>query len=186
MTNRQYKTIVIALAIIIVLSLFIIIERKRIGQKLQALTGINPFIDYMNANIKNNNPLNIRHNASFNWVGENANVVAPNFAQFDTIENGIRAAITNLHTYVTRDGANTIEKIVARWAPPSDNNDDASYVDVVMSQLNETYPDLTSTTILDGNYQQLALIAWAMSAVEQGFKNQPAKQLFINVQQQYF
>lgn len=181
--DGYFITVVILLVVIIISSIAVIINRKILGQKLQSLTGVNPFLDYnpmVNTDIKRNNPLNIRHSGSFNWVGEDTTIPAGSFASFDTLDNGIRAAIQNLHTYVTKDGANTIKSIIARWAPPSDNNDDVAYEKVVMEQLTPLYPGLTSDTVLTGNYSQLALIAWAMSAMEQGYSHQPDKQLFIN------
>lgn len=188
MTSKQYKTIIIILSIIIVLSVTTIINKRWIGQRIQSLTGTNPFIDYMPyATSKYNNPLNIRHSSSNKWMGE---IVTPetkngDYARFDTLEHGIRAAIINLHTYVTHENANTINKIINKWAPASDGNDPSSYEKIVMEQLTKIYPSLTSTTVLDGNYAQLAIIAWAMAKVEDG-KYQPAQQTFIDVQKKYF
>lgn len=188
MTKKQYTITIVVLIIIIALSTFVIINKRSLGQKIQSLTGINPFIDYMSSSIKNNNPLNIRHNDTIHWIGETFYNGERNgdFARFDSLENGIRAAIVNLHSYITIHNTNTIRTIIERWAPSSDDNDDSAYEQTVMSQLNKIYPSLTSTTTLSGDYAQLANIAWAMSAVEQGFKNQPPQQSFIDVQQKYF
>lgn len=69
--------------------------------------------------IRNNNPLNLRYVAAINWQGQ----VGQNkgFAVFDKPENGIRAATRNLDNYA-KQGVNTIEKIIARWAPAVENN----------------------------------------------------------------
>lgn len=157
--------------------------RRKIGQKIQASTGFNPYTDIITmSTVKRNNPLNIRHTKAFSWQGEiTTGVNDGDFAQFDTLEHGIRAAIVNLHTYITKDSVNTIHDIINKWAPPIEN-DDVSYEETVMKQL----PELNANDTLDGNYPQLAQLAWAMSAVELGFKNQPSKDTFISVQQKYF
>lgn len=43
---------------------------------------------------------------------------------------GYRAIFVILGTYL-KQGANTIEKIIKRWAPPEDNNDTETYIQVV-------------------------------------------------------
>lgn len=191
MKKETYTSIVIVLSVIIIVSVItIVVNRKKIGQKIQAATGVNPFKDYNmttpTGSVPNNNPLNIRHSSAFTWKGEDPTVANGAFAKFDTIQDGIRAAIINLHTYVTKEGVNTIKGIIAKWAPPTDNNDDTAYETVVMNQLADIYPNLSSTDVIDGNYPQLAIIAWAMSGMEQGFKHQPSKDLFIQTQQMDF
>lgn len=51
------------------------------------------------------------------------------FETFDTAENGLRAMAKILITYF-HEGDDTIEDIINRWAPPSENNTDA-YIDAV-------------------------------------------------------
>lgn len=86
--------------------------------------------------IRNNNPLNLRWYSTINWQGQ----VGQNrgFAVFDKPENGIRAATRTLDTYSKR-GINTVEKIVATWAPAVENNVEA-YISSVCknSGLNRT------------------------------------------------
>lgn len=190
MTDNAYKATITTLILVIIASVVaIIVNRKKIGQKIQAATGVNPFLDISTTpkgTTMNNNPLNIRHSSSFTWQGEDASVKDGDFSKFDTLEHGERAAIINLHTYVTKEGINTIRSIIAKWAPPTDNNDDVAYETVVMKQLADIYPSLSVTDVIDGNYSQLAMIAWAMSGMEQGYAHQPSKQSFIDVQQKYF
>jgi len=69
--------------------------------------------------IRNNNPLNIRHNADI-FKGETKGNNT-SFKTFETMPYGYRAAFITLHTYLTRSW-NTIEKIIARWAPPIEND----------------------------------------------------------------
>jgi hypothetical protein len=69
--------------------------------------------------LRNNNPLNIRHNADV-FQGE-IKGKDRSFKTFETMPYGYRAAFVMLGTFLSR-GWNTIEKIVSRWAPPSENN----------------------------------------------------------------
>lgn len=70
--------------------------------------------------IRNNNPLNIRFNSENNWNGQTGQD-RYGFCVFDTPENGIRAGAKTLDSYA-RIGVNTIEKIISKWAPSSENN----------------------------------------------------------------
>ena len=69
--------------------------------------------------LRNNNPLNIRHNADV-FQGE-VQGTDKSFKTFSTLPFGYRAAFVTLATYNAR-GQNTIEKIISRWAPPIEND----------------------------------------------------------------
>lgn len=69
---------------------------------------------------RNNNPLNIRLSTA-KWRGKRTPSTDPAFEQFDTIQDGVRAAFRILHTYKTRWHCETIYEIIRRWAPPSEN-----------------------------------------------------------------
>jgi len=96
--------------------------------------------------IRNNNPGNIDFNqAAFDrdpWVGEIGLEIhsSPRFTTFDTPEHGIRALCKVLLTYDHhRKGADgspidTVQEVIDRWAPPSENNTDA-YADRVRDTL---------------------------------------------------
>ena len=49
--------------------------------------------------LRNNNPLNIIKSEKINWQGEVKPSTDPNFAQFETLEYGLRAAFKLLRTY---------------------------------------------------------------------------------------
>ena len=49
--------------------------------------------------LRNNNPLNIVKSENINWQGEVKPSTDPNFAQFETLEYGLRAAFKLLRTY---------------------------------------------------------------------------------------
>ena len=67
--------------------------------------------------MRNNNPLNIVKSEKINWQGEVKPSTDPNFAQFETMEYGLRAAFKLLRTYYQKHGCRTIRQIVARWDP---------------------------------------------------------------------
>ena len=74
--------------------------------------------------IRNNNPLNIRKGN--NWIGERKPQTDPDFEEFTSMEFGLRAAFILLRNYIQGKPPawvhyNTIEKIVTRWAPESEN-----------------------------------------------------------------
>lgn len=87
--------------------------------------------------VRNNNPGNIDYHASNAWQGQlgiEVGVPKPRFARFDTPENGIRALGKLLQTYQTKYGLNTVESIIARWAP-SNENDTKAYIDAISKRL---------------------------------------------------
>lgn len=53
------------------------------------------------------------------------------FGEYETHEMGIRALVGQLTVNQTRKGFNTIRKQITSWAPASDNNDTAAYIDAV-------------------------------------------------------
>ena len=78
--------------------------------------------------IRNNNPGNIEFGTYARRQG--ATKGDGRFAIFDTPEEGFQAAENLVKSYGSR-GINTIEKIVNRWAPPSENNTGA-YINQVV------------------------------------------------------
>jgi len=66
--------------------------------------------------LRNNNPLNIVK-SEINWKGEVKPSTDKNFAQFETMEYGLRAALKLLRTYYNKHGCRTVRQIVARWDP---------------------------------------------------------------------
>lgn len=74
--------------------------------------------------LRNNNPLNIKEGADGGdqWEGEHELDLDPTFEEFKTPVHGIRAGARILRTYFRKYGANTIETIIYRWAPPTGDN----------------------------------------------------------------
>ena len=74
----------------------------------------------MTRGLRNNNPLNIRHNSD-TFVGEVSGGDKA-FKAFTDKAHGYRAGFVTLHTYLVKYRRNTIETIIRAWAPPSEND----------------------------------------------------------------
>lgn len=93
-----------------------------------------------NLGVRNRNPLNIRYVSTNHWKG--LHPTQPNvkgFCRFIHFDAGYRAAILLMKTYIRRRGCDTVEKIVRRWAPPTENRTEL-YIAAVCgrSRLNRT------------------------------------------------
>ena len=110
--------------------------------------------------LRNNNPLNIRHNADV-FQGE-IKGNDKSFKTFSSMPYGYRAAFVTLGTYLSR-GQNTIEKIIAKWAPSSENNTQA-YIATVAKYSGIVADEALTATSGD----KYILIVSAMSFVENG------------------
>lgn len=78
--------------------------------------------------IRNNNPLNIR--VGNNWKGEKTVKSDKAFEEFQSMEYGVRAGFIILKKYMSGYNGltqkfNTIDRIIHRWAPSSENNTEA-------------------------------------------------------------
>lgn len=92
--------------------------------------------------IRNNNPLNIRKGNG--WQGERKNQTDPAFEEFVSMTYGLRAGFKVLKNYQAESlprqkRADTIRKIIRRWAPPSENMTDR-YIQTV-AKLTGCHPD---------------------------------------------
>lgn len=110
--------------------------------------------------IRRNNPGNIRHSA-VQWQGE---VTAPGetFCHFASLEMGCRAMLKLLRRYISVKKLDSVRKIIAVWAPPSENNT-LAYIDFVARSM-EVHPDDS----LSADRDTLIALASAMTRVEQG------------------
>jgi hypothetical protein len=75
----------------------------------------------MNSGTKNNNWLNIEYHSANKWLGQVG--AAGRFCIFDNVIHGLRAGIKILESYL-REGHDTIEKIITKYAPPIENDTD--------------------------------------------------------------
>ena len=112
--------------------------------------------------LRNCNPGNIRRSA-VRYKGEKSVSTDSAFKQFESIEAGYRAMFVLLHTYRVRDYGHTIAEMIARYAPPIENNTEA-YISRV-----ERASKIGRTTPLDTlSAEQMIPVVCAMSAVENG------------------
>ncbi|WP_393950375.1 lytic transglycosylase [Kluyvera intermedia] len=80
---------------------------------------------------RNNNPGNL------NFAGQaGASLERPGgrFARFESSFDGLRALSRQLMLYAVR-GINSVDKIISTWAPPTDNNNTAAYIQSVSQRL---------------------------------------------------
>lgn len=80
--------------------------------------------------VRNNNPGNIRATGK-PWDGQTGD--DGEYAKFATPEHGIRALGRNLLSY-NKQGFDTVQEIIGRWAPPNEN-DTGAYVKTVAAKL---------------------------------------------------
>lgn len=118
--------------------------------------------------LKLNNPGNIRLSA-VSFRGEVRPSSHPSFCQFQTMADGYRAMFVIIRTYMRMYGLTTIDGIISRWAPPTEN-DTQKYIDTVayLSGIN-AYRSLTFCK------HELVPVVCAMSVVENGVKADKAE-----------
>ncbi len=106
-----------------------------------------------------NNPFNIRFSPENNWKGQ----IEPSngFCQFSDLKYGFRAAFIIIFNYKNLHDCKTIGEIIARWAPPSENNTSA-YRDFIANLLDPS-TELSGTS-------DLILLMYGMYCVEQGVR----------------
>lgn len=112
--------------------------------------------------IRNNNPLNIRKGN--NWKGERHPQTDKQFEEFISMEMGLRAAFVLLRNYMCcQPPCNTIEKILLRWAPPSENATQR-YIDIV-----SRYAAIPARQVIKfSDVQIMCAVVKAMAFVECG------------------
>lgn len=67
-----------------------------------------------------NNPANIRYSPLNKWKGSTEPLNG--FCQFETIYYGVRALILTLRTYIIKHKLTSVDQIIKRFAPPTENN----------------------------------------------------------------
>ena len=111
---------------------------------------------------RNNNPLNIRISANA-WAGKLRPNTDGTFEQFRTMAHGYRAAFVLLRTYIDQYRLTTPRSIIARWAPPAEN-DTAAYLAAVCSR-----SGLAADSPLDPySWEEMSALVHAMAIVENG------------------
>ena len=120
--------------------------------------------------IRNNNPLNIRH-SSDRWEGARIEQTDRSFVQFNSMAYGYRAAWKLLESYwkhfKTQRLPFTVGNIVARWAPPTENNTDA-YTKTVLNLTSLGGKENLPRPLVGLAIEKLVKLLSAMTVVECG------------------
>lgn len=119
--------------------------------------------------LRNNNPGNIRLTPGSVWVGEVAGS-DKSFKTFKDIQHGYRAIFVTLNGYLKK-GYNTIEKIISRYAPPSDNNHTEGYINTVVKRTGIS----RDKVLTQSDREALKRIVTAISYVENGIEADPVE-----------
>ncbi|EHY1015188.1 structural protein P5 [Vibrio vulnificus] len=84
--------------------------------------------------IRNKNPLNIEYNKANNWEGQVGVEPEGRFARFKSADYGIRAGAKLISTYMSKHKLLTVQDILGRFAPASENHTEA-YADFVAKSM---------------------------------------------------
>ncbi len=116
--------------------------------------------------VRNCNPGNIRRTAS-PFRGEVVPGDDPQFKQFESMAWGYRAMMLIIHNYNELYGINTLSRIIARWAPPSENHT-SNYIRAVARRLGVTmksHIDTKSETMMKGLVSSMSWVENGVPAV---------------------
>jgi hypothetical protein len=92
------------------------------------------------------NPFDIEKNSNIHWQGQIANSPEPVFVEFESDLYGLRAGFINLKNQLT-EGFNTIQKLITKFAPPSEN-DTKAYIEAVCKRMDKNPDDVLTLTDL--------------------------------------
>lgn len=126
--------------------------------------------------IGKNNLLNIRTSTAFNWVGQTGSTRG--FADFNSIFSCRRAGLYLLRRSYRRAGCKTVESIIKRWAPVTEN-DTSNYI-MFVCKTTGFHP--TDVMVFDSDFA--ALLA-AMEIMENGYIGLRRKTHFEKARKSY-
>lgn len=112
--------------------------------------------------LRNCNPGNIRL-SGIRYKGEIRPSADPQFRQFGSLEWGYRAIFVLLHTYARRHACRTLRQMIARYAPP-DENDTRRYT-LFVAQHSGIDPDKQLDTL---DRTAMTAVVCAISLFENG------------------
>ena len=126
--------------------------------------------------IGKNNYLNIRTSSGFTWNGQTGSTRG--FADFESVEMCRRAGAYLLMRSYRKAACKTIEKVISRWAPKSEN-DTENYIKFVCKM---TGLSRTMQLVFDNDY---ASILAAMEIIENGCDYRKRETYFENARVSY-
>jgi hypothetical protein len=160
----SYRKLILATALVSAIGyiVFLVYSKEKLVQKIEQSQVYDGF-SKTSLGYSLNNPGNIRVTGTM-LPGE-VRSDAP-FKKFTSMKYGFRAMTGLLHNYID-GGYNTIDKIVNRYAPASDNNTPDSYAREVAKNSNVKLNQvLTEADFRNGN---MLNIMYFMTRVEQGY-----------------
>lgn len=113
---------------------------------------------------RNNNPGNLRHGSK--WQGLATTQTDTAFCQFVSMTMGMRALCKLLNNYI-KNGHNTIQKIISRYAPSVENNT-AAYITTVSQMVSIQADRILGGVADEGSIKSLAMVAAAIVVIENG------------------
>lgn len=126
--------------------------------------------------IGKNNYLNIRSSSGFTWNGQTG--ATKGFADFESIEMCRRAGAYLLMRSYRKAGCKTIESVISRWAPKSEN-DTENYIKFVCKM---TGFSRNMRLVFDNDY---ASILAAMEIIENGCDYRKRETYYENARVSY-
>lgn len=118
--------------------------------------------------LRNNNPLNIRHNPANQWQGAADEQRDPQFVQFTSMVWGLRAGIVIIRNWLMaaarKNESLTMGRIISKWAPASDGNNVPAYISKVHRLSGIAQHDI----VCHSDRSQIVNLVWAMAFVECG------------------
>ena len=122
--------------------------------------------------LRNNNPLNIRRSID-RWDGATTTQTDKDFVQFQNMAYGYRAAWRILNTYYKklkeRKKHFTVENIIHRWAPPTEN-DTKAYIRTVLTLTSIGGKENLLPPSNTSGYYKLSRLLAAMTVIENGIR----------------
>lgn len=113
--------------------------------------------------IRNNNPFNIKRSHQ-GWQGETKVNSDPVFCRFSNINYGIRAGIQLLRNGYLAKGYKTVDAIINRYAPSTENNT-SSYIAYILNN-SPIYPSQEISLNSLSFYHLCKCICWYESKYE--------------------
>lgn len=112
---------------------------------------------------RNNNPLNLRR-SSDKWRGLEPVQRDKQFFQFIRMCYGWRAALVTIRTYIVKYRLKTVEDIISRWAPCSEND-----TDEYIARVCRKSGFIRNAHIFPNSELDMYSLVSAMAAVENGY-----------------
>lgn len=130
-----------------------------------------------------NNPFNIRWSPITKWIGQS--IFHKNgFCEFDDLESGMRAYWIVMRTYVNKHHLFTIEDIINRYAPSTENPTD-TYIDFCYQFVFGSQPMFPiSLTVQD--FRHLGLAMYSFESGKVLFRGSYEREVFEKTFKKYF